>query len=283
MSRDFTRPHTPRRIAALVRHLGETMEQERRARARHLAAIGAVLDAAVEGPDHLAPLVEAAIGAATGLDSGAVLVPEGGGFAVRAAVGMREDTAWVEGSGIAAEVLHERRSAATSSAAGLGAPFARGTIAAIAVPMFSRAGVVGVVLGGSRSALELTPEDQLLVRLVAERAGREIERSALVDALGSAEAVARRTSGFRDQILGIVGHDLRNPLGAIVMSAALLQNRGHLEGWQLKTVGRIRSSAARMERIISDLLSYTRTRLGTGIPIEKRPADIGDLARKVVD
>ncbi|HET7753340.1 MAG TPA: HAMP domain-containing sensor histidine kinase, partial [Anaeromyxobacteraceae bacterium] len=94
---------------------------------------------------------------------------------------------------------------------------------------------------------------------------------------------ARRTSGFRDQILGIVGHDLRNPLGAIVMSAALLQNRGQLEGWQLKTVGRIRSSAARMERIISDLLSYTRTRLGTGIPIEKRPADIGDLARKVVD
>jgi signal transduction histidine kinase len=38
-----------------------------------------------------------------------------------------------------------------------------------------------------------------------------------------------------------------------------------------------------MERIISDLLSYTRTRLGTGIPIETRPADIGDLTRKVVD
>src|SRR6266545_2552065 len=45
----------------------------------------------------------------------------------------------------------------------------------------------------------------------------------------------------------------------------------------------MRSSAGRMNRIIADLLSYTRTRLGTGIPIERRDAELGELVRRVVD
>lgn len=259
------------------------MEQERKARARHISALAGLLDAAADGPDALGTLVEAAIASSSGLDSGAVLTPSEGGFAVRAGLGIREDTRWIEGSGLAAEVMHERRPVVASSATGLGAPFSPGTLAAIGVPIRSRGGVAGVVVGGSRSTLELTDEDRLLLQLLAERSGREIERAALVQALTDAETVARRTAGFRDQVLGIVGHDLRNPLGAIVMSASLLQSRGGLAGWQLKTVGRIRSSAARMERIITDLLSYTRTRLGNGIPIDKRPAHLGELARKVVD
>jgi signal transduction histidine kinase len=86
-----------------------------------------------------------------------------------------------------------------------------------------------------------------------------------------------------DQILAIVGHDLRNPLGAVHMSAALLQKRGGLTGWQGKAVDRLRSSSLRMGRIIADLLSYARTRLGTGIPIVRRPADLEAVCRKVLD
>jgi PAS domain S-box-containing protein len=98
-----------------------------------------------------------------------------------------------------------------------------------------------------------------------------------------AEEQARRTAAFREQILGIVGHDLRNPLGAIVMSAALLQKQGKLEGWQAKTVDRIRSSTGRMGRIIDDLLSYTRTRLGNGIPIEPKETRLDEICRRVMD
>jgi signal transduction histidine kinase len=67
------------------------------------------------------------------------------------------------------------------------------------------------------------------------------------------------------------------------MSAALLRSKGGLEGWQAKTVDRVRSSAARMGRIIDDLLSYTRTRLGNGIPVERRETDLADIARKMVE
>ncbi len=123
----------------------------------------------------------------------------------------------------------------------------------------------------------------LLSRALAEQSvqGSELERlrGAAADHAGASAETAR----FRDQMLGIVGHDLRNPLGAVVMSAALLQKRGALSGWQARTVDRIRSSAGRMRRIIDDLLSYTRTRLGTGIPMTRRPADLDVLCRRVID
>jgi signal transduction histidine kinase len=187
------------------------------------------------------------------------------------------------GGGGLADAAAARRQLVVVGGGDVGAPLPPGTQVAAALPILSRGEVLAIVLVGSRSALELARDDLLLARVFAERAGRAIERRTLVEALTSAEAVARRTTSFRDQVLGIVGHDLRNPLGAVAMSGALLEKRGGLGGWQQKTVSRIRSSAARMERIINDLLSYTRTRLGTGIPIERRPVDLSELARKVVD
>ncbi len=130
--------------------------------------------------------------------------------------------------------------------------------------------------------------DRQLMEASARVAGLERDNEGLRDALRESDRArsgdtARRTAAFREQILGIVGHDLRNPLGAIVMSVALLQKQGKLEGWQAKTVDRIRSSAGRMSRIIDDLLSYTRTRLGSGIPIEPRPTRLDTICQRVLD
>lgn len=132
--------------------------------------------------------------------------------------------------------------------------------------------------------------EALLRRAAVERAAAAREREQLIRERDAALAEARRavaetTSRQRavDYILGIVGHDLRNPLGAIHMSAALLQKRGALEGWQARTVDRMRSSAGRMARIIADLLSYTRTRLGNGLPIDRREARLDEIARRAVD
>ncbi|HYO72137.1 MAG TPA: HAMP domain-containing sensor histidine kinase, partial [Archangium sp.] len=52
---------------------------------------------------------------------------------------------------------------------------------------------------------------------------------------------------------------------------------------QVKTVRRISTSAERMERMISDLLDFTRGRLGGGIPITRRPANLRALCRQVVE
>jgi signal transduction histidine kinase len=163
-------------------------------------------------------------------------------------------------------------------------PLAEGTLAAYAVPLNACDGsLLGVAAFGSRSAHDVPADELLAVRVAAARAAHALECMHIQEQLDDAKEAARRTSAFHDQILAIVGHDLRNPLGAVVMSAALLRKRGGLEGWQARTVDRVRASAARMGRIISDLLSYTRTRLGTGIPIARAPTDLGDVTARMVD
>jgi signal transduction histidine kinase len=88
---------------------------------------------------------------------------------------------------------------------------------------------------------------------------------------------------YRDQFLAILGHDLRNPLAAISMSAASLAWAEGLNERHAATARRIVNASGRMSRMVSDLLDLTRTRLGDGIPLVKRPANLGTLCREVLD
>ena len=88
---------------------------------------------------------------------------------------------------------------------------------------------------------------------------------------------------FRDHFIGIVGHDLRNPLTAIVTSAQLLLRYGGLGEKQAKVAGRIASSGERMARMIDDLLDFARSHLGGGFPIHPRRLDLRELCEHVVE
>jgi signal transduction histidine kinase len=86
-----------------------------------------------------------------------------------------------------------------------------------------------------------------------------------------------------DTFFGILGHDLRTPLGAISMAADYLGVPGIAEEKRAQAVGRIRSSTATMNAMIRDLLEYTKTRLQHGIPIAPRPADMGRICEGALD
>jgi PAS domain S-box-containing protein len=88
---------------------------------------------------------------------------------------------------------------------------------------------------------------------------------------------------FREQLLGIVGHDLRNPLAAIVYAAAALLKRGSLNEADGRTVARIATSAERMSHIVDQTLDFTRSRLGGGIPISPAPADLAAICRQAIE
>jgi hypothetical protein len=90
------------------------------------------------------------------------------------------------------------------------------------------------------------------------------------------------TARFREQFVGIVGHDLRNPLTAIVTSARLLLHHGALSERQARVVRRIGSSADRMARMIDDLLDFARSRLGGGFPIHPRRVDLRELCEHAI-
>ena len=98
------------------------------------------------------------------------------------------------------------------------------------------------------------------------------------------EEELRRAAEFRERFLGIVSHDLRNPLNAILLSANALLRAEDLAEQHLKAVRRITTSAERMARMIGDLLDFTRGRLGGGIPVHpERRATCATCCRHVLE
>ena len=241
---------------------------------------------AVEPEEH-APrrLVLALVEAVPQASCAALLLADGERFEIAAGVGLDDGSPQRIEGGLGAEALAAR---ALRLAQEPGPPFPRGTRIGAAAPLLAGTTRGAVLLGARDGTLDedallllRATADRIALLVDAERLARE--RADAVETARRVEEDAERRRRAVDTILGVVGHDLRNPLGAVHMSAALLMKRGGLEGWQARTVERMRSSAGRMGRIIADLLSYTRTRLGTGIPILPRDANLAEVVRSVVD
>jgi signal transduction histidine kinase len=90
-------------------------------------------------------------------------------------------------------------------------------------------------------------------------------------------------AAYEQQLIGIVSHDLRNPINAIGIAAALLAKGDHLDERQAKAVSRIVSSSNRARRMLPDFLDFTQARTLGRIPVAPGPADIRQIARQVFD
>jgi signal transduction histidine kinase len=100
------------------------------------------------------------------------------------------------------------------------------------------------------------------------------------------ESIARYTAGIeraRDLLLGALAHDLRSPLGAIIQSAHFFLRADTLESAHTKAALRILNSGTRMKGMISDLLDFTRTRLGDHLPIAPKPMDMRDVCGSITE
>jgi signal transduction histidine kinase len=104
-----------------------------------------------------------------------------------------------------------------------------------------------------------------------------------LDDLKLAQSELQRRAQFDQQLIGIVSHDLRNPLNAIQMATSLLLKRGNLDDQQGKIVARIISSSERATRLIGDFLDFTHARAAGRLPIRPRPANIKEIARQAFD
>lgn len=100
----------------------------------------------------------------------------------------------------------------------------------------------------------------------------------------SVASYTTRVDQARDMFLAILSHDLRNPLSAITMSAEVLPLISHDRAEVVECAATITQSADVMQRMINDLLDYTRTRLGAGMPVKPVLMDLavlgGDLVKE---
>lgn len=96
------------------------------------------------------------------------------------------------------------------------------------------------------------------------------------------ESFMETAEHYRDQSLGILSHDLRNPLSSIITGSQMLMASEDLDDRSARIAGRMLSSANRMNRMIGDLLDLTRTRFGDPIPVVRAAIDLDPLCRQVI-
>jgi PAS domain S-box-containing protein len=98
-----------------------------------------------------------------------------------------------------------------------------------------------------------------------------------------AQESALEGARFGERLIAIVSHDLRNPLNAIHLSATQLLHSEKLPERERRLATRIARSGERMMRMISELLDFTRGRLGGGIPIQRVAGDVRAVVRQGVE
>jgi signal transduction histidine kinase len=102
-------------------------------------------------------------------------------------------------------------------------------------------------------------------------------------ALRSDQEDLRTMADFRERLMAIVGHDLRNPLNTVLMASGLLIARGNLGEADARLVNRVVESGQRMARMITHLLDFTQARLGGGILLALARTDLAAVCRDIAE
>lgn len=92
-----------------------------------------------------------------------------------------------------------------------------------------------------------------------------------------------RLNRSRETFLGILGHDLRNPLSTIMAAAGLMRENGFECAKVPEVAERIVDTGQRMNQLVVDLLDFTRTRLGGQMAIKPHETDLGEVIRDITD
>ena len=95
----------------------------------------------------------------------------------------------------------------------------------------------------------------------------------------STAAYAEQVNRSRDIFLAILGHDLRAPLQAVSMSTEMLVRKARLDADALNYVSAIKNGTRHMGSMVSDLLAFVRSRLGSQLPVERVTLDLGEACR----
>ena len=142
-------------------------------------------------------------------------------------------------------------------------------------PLVAAGRVIGKFMVYYEQPRAFAPHELELATAIANHVAAAIDRFAVM-------AELQRTVHFNEMFTGMLGHDLRNPLGAIMTAAQLALTRGGDERL-LKPLSRIVTSGTRMARMIDQLLDFTRVRVGAGIPIERKRVALEPLLGQVLD
>ncbi len=165
----------------------------------------------------------------------------------------------------------------------------QGSVSEVKLELKIEGGVLPIVINAIRRAQgdEVVHELAIYVARDRDKYERELIKSrkqleVLVAEANQHQAEARDRAVFAEQMIGIVSHDLRNPLATIAMASAILLHGGTSPAQQ-RMLAKIKRSTERATHLISDLLDFTQARLGTGLPVDRAPIDLRALVAEAVE
>jgi signal transduction histidine kinase len=152
----------------------------------------------------------------------------------------------------------------------------------LAVPIVSRARVLGVLVSATVEGPQLGDGEARLAVAIAERAGPALDNAILWADLQEQVAREQQAQRAKDDFLSVVSHELRTPLTSIQGYSQLLEARmrdtsGAKEQSQIHV---IRTQVARMRRLVEDLLDVSRIDRRGGVSIEPEPLDLAAELRE---
>ena len=158
-----------------------------------------------------------------------------------------------------------------------------GTKASLGLPLSIGGSVVGVmVLSAVRSEREWPDELVERLRGISEIFANAFARKQ-ADEDKRIQVQLAQALEFRERVMGILGHDLSNPLTAITGLTQTILNRSGLPDDILRRVSVIDGAARRMIEMIGTLLDFTESRFKGSLAIVRAQADLVDVVTKAID
>lgn len=136
-----------------------------------------------------------------------------------------------------------------------------------------------VLLNSRESGREFRPHDLNRAKILGDLASLALRRVRMIERERLAKEEAQRAARTREEVLGVVSHDLKNPLTTIRLSTSLLaaaemseENRDLLQD--------IQHASERMQRLILDLLDAARLEHAE-LAVDRKPLDPNPLLRQI--
>ena len=142
------------------------------------------------------------------------------------------------------------------------------------IPIADNGPTMGALAITYDRANALGASDRTLLQILARQCALALRRIALHEAERTARFEAEEATRAREEILSVVSHDLRNPLGTIILGISTLQQLVEPtdpKSGRIRTItDRIQRQSDRMARLIGDLVDFASIQAGT-LSIERRP------------
>jgi len=99
----------------------------------------------------------------------------------------------------------------------------------------------------------------------------------------SVQSYLDRVSAAGDMFLAILGHEIRNPLQAVAVAGKLLAVPSLPDPTRVETAARVSRATKLMDGLVSDLIDFTRSRLGVRARVERSACDLREACQEALE